>query len=173
MIDTFIDDELNIAVIEYHNGDSYVNPDAAARESYYNVGWFPSTYYDSKLISIEDWNVESVHRAFYQERLGSLSSFGVSIVGEVNDLTISGTMYAEELVEYSGTNLVMHLVLTETNIPENWQGQTEVNFVARKMFPDANGSALDFSINPLQMIDFSFDSFVLLYTSQFPHTEPE
>jgi hypothetical protein len=38
------------------------------------------------------------------------------------------------------------ITLTETNIPESWQGGlTEVNFVARDMYPDGNGTVLDFS----------------------------
>ena len=127
------------------------------RESYYSVPWFPSTYYDSNHIGYYEWSSEIVHRQFYEERRDSLSSFGVNIIGEVNDLTVSGTMYAEKVADYSGQNLVMHLVITETNIPEDWHGETEVNNVARKLFPDGNGTEISFSMNSLLSIDFSFD----------------
>ncbi|MCK5775589.1 MAG: T9SS type A sorting domain-containing protein [Bacteroidales bacterium] len=157
IIDTFIEEGLNIAVIEYHNGDAYTNADGSIRENYYSFPWFPTTYYDSNHIGYDDWNLESVHRAYYEERQDSLASFGVNIVGEVDDLTVSGTMYAEKVAEYAGQNLVMHLVITETDIPENWAGETELDFVERKMFPDGHGTALSFADNSLQSIDFSFD----------------
>ena len=101
--------------------------------------------------------MESVHRAYYEERQDSLASFGVNIIGEVNGITASGTMFAERIVDYAGQNLVMHLVLTESNIPENWQGETELDFVERKMFPDGHGTVLSFDDKTLQSIDFSFD----------------
>jgi len=157
IIDTFIEEGLNIAVIEYHNGDTYTNSDGVIRENYYSFPWFPTTYYDSNHIGYNDWATESVHRAYYEERQDSLASFGVNILGEVNSLTVSGTMFAEKIADYTGQNLVMHLVLTETNIPENWQGETVLDYVERKMFPDGNGTSIDFTDNDLQTIDFSFD----------------
>ncbi len=157
IIDDLLEDGANIAVIEYHNGDAYTNADGAIREDYYSFPWFPTTYYDSNHIGYNDWATYSVHLAFYEERRDSLASFGVNIIGELNDLTISGTMYAERIVNYIGNNLVMHLVLTESDIPENWQGETELDFVERKMFPDGHGTALDFSSGAIQGIDFSFD----------------
>lgn len=157
ILETFIDEGLNIAVIEYHNGDAYINADASIRQNYYNFPWFPTTYYDSDHIGYNDWNLESVHRAYYEERQDSLASFGVNITGEVNGLTASGTLFAERIVDYTGQNLVMHLVITESNIPENWQGETELDFVERKMFPDGNGTVLNFDDNTLQSIDFSFN----------------
>jgi len=157
IIETFMEEGLNIAVIEYHNGDAYNNADATIRENYYNFPWFPTTYYDGNHIGYDDWNSESVHRAYYEERQDSLASFGVNIIGEVDGVTVHGTMFAEEIVDYAGQNLVMHLVLTETNIPENWQGETELDFVERTMFPDGHGTAISFEDNSFQSIDFSFN----------------
>jgi len=157
IIDQLIEEGANIAVIEYHNGDPYTNSDGAIRENYYNFPWFPTTYYDSNHIGYDDWATYAVHLAYYEERRDSLASFGVNITGETNESNVSGTLYAEQIVNFLGGNLVMHLVLTESNIPQNWQGETELDFVERKMFPDGNGTALDFSSGDLQSFDFSFD----------------
>lgn len=144
-------------MVEYHYNDPYSNPDATTRMDYYSVPWFPSTYYDSHHIGIEDWDVYAAHLAAYEQRRDSLSCFGVNIQGELNELTVSGTLYAEKVAEYTGENLVMHLALTETDIPENWHGETTVNFVSRKLFPDGNGTPLDFSSASLQSFDFTLD----------------
>jgi hypothetical protein len=37
------------------------------------------------------------------------------------------------------------VVCTESHIQENWQGMSEVNFVMREMFPNQNGTSMDFS----------------------------
>ena len=38
----------------------------------------------------------------------------------------------------------MHFVVTESEIPQNWQGMTEVNFVERLMVPNQLGTTLIF-----------------------------
>ena len=47
-------------------------------------------------------------------------------------------------------------MLTESNIPEAWQGLTELDYLERLMFPNGNGTPLDFSTNSSQSIDFNF-----------------
>jgi len=56
------------------------------------------------------------------------------------DLSIT----VEELIDYYQGEVRLFAVLTESNIPETWQGQTDVDYVLREMLPDANGSLLNF-----------------------------
>jgi len=147
----------NIAVIEYHIGDSYQNADASIREAYYEFPWFPTTYYDSNHIGYDDWATYSVHYEYYEARNNLPSSFSLSMTdGDVDNLEISGLILAEKLAAYTGENLVLHVVLTESNIPENWQGETELDYVERLMYPDGNGTPIDFSGSTEQNIVFNF-----------------
>ncbi|PIE88250.1 MAG: hypothetical protein CSA04_02900 [Bacteroidetes bacterium] len=61
-----------------------------------------------------------------------------------------------KVAEYSGSNLVFQLALTESNIEENWQNQTHLHWVERLMAPSANGTPLDFSSSDTQSFTLNF-----------------
>lgn len=153
----FVEEGLEIAIVEYHNNDSYVNPAAVIRENYYDFPWFPTTYYDADHIGYDDWATPSVHRSYYENRLSIPSSFSVSIDAELNEDVLSGNVSLDKVADYSGQNLVLHIAITESNIPEEWQGLSELDYVERAMFPNGNGTAVDFSSGDNQIIEFSFD----------------
>lgn len=153
----FVDQGLEIAIVEYHNNDNYTNAASILRENYYDISWFPTTLYDANLISIGDWATPSVHLQYYQDRMNTPTSFTAAINGEVVDDALSGYVTLDKVAEYTGENLVLHVVVTESNIPENWQGETELDHVERAMFPDGNGTAIDFSSSDQLVVDFNFD----------------
>jgi hypothetical protein len=74
---------------------------------------------------------------------------------------VSGDIYRatvtiEQANAYFASDLVLHTALTESHIPENWLGGLkEVNFVCRDMFPNAQGTVLDFSAS--NTLTFTFD----------------
>ncbi len=115
----------------------------------------PNYLLGSNHIGYDDWATYSVHESYYQQRNSLLSSFQLSIEGEMDNLNVSGTVHAEKVAAYSGQNLVLHLVVTESNIPENWYGETELDYVERLMYPDANGSTIDFTANSSQYVNFN------------------
>ena len=63
----------------------------------------------------------------------------------MRDLIIRCLLQWRWLNLIAGTNLVLQFTVTESHIPENWGGLTEVNHVNRLMVPGANGTPLDFS----------------------------
>lgn len=154
----FIDEGLDIAIIEYHIGasDPFQNPASLIRDNYYSFPWFPTTYYDSNHIGYDDWATTSVHRSYYEDRMSTPSSFTATIDASISGDELSGTVDLSKVADYAGTNLVLHVVLTESNIPYNWQGETELDHAERLMFPDGHGTALDFSTSDLSSIDYSF-----------------
>ena len=161
IIHTLIDNGANIAVVEYHISDPYQNSGSTIRENYYNFPWYPTTYYDSNHIGYDDWATYSVHLSYYEDRLNTPSSFSVAlnngaINASGNETLVEGTVTIEKLAEYAGENIVLHVVLTESDIPEIWQGLTELDHVERLMFPNGNGTPIDFSSNSSQSIDFEF-----------------
>lgn len=154
----FIDEGLEITIIEYHIGstDPFQNPASLIRDDYYTFPWFPTTYYDSNHIGYDDWATPTVHRNFYLDRLNTPSSFTVAIDAQVNAGELSGLVTLNKVADYAGSNLVLHIVLTESNIPFNWQGETELDHAERDMYPDGNGTALDFSTLDVINEEYSF-----------------
>jgi len=156
----------DVAVIEYHNGDSYVNQAGTDRISYYNVTAFPTTEVDGVLEMVGGNATTSLYPAFlnmYNQRIPVPS---VQIM-EREIEHVSGDIYRatvtiEQANAYFASDLVLHTALTESHIPENWLGGLkEVNFVCRDMFPNAQGTALDFSAS--NTLTFTFDFLVTGY----------
>jgi hypothetical protein len=90
------------------------------------------------------------------QRMGVMSSFTLAMNGFNENLAYTILITAEKVAPYTGTNLVLHFAWVESHIPENWQGLTEVNFVNRLMVPGANGTPIDFSVDPVQTIMLNF-----------------
>lgn len=90
------------------------------------------------------------------QRMGVMSSFNLAMNGFNEDLAYTILITAEKVAPYTGTNLVLHFVWVESHIPENWGGLSEVNFVNRLMVPGANGTPLDFSVDPIQTVMLNF-----------------
>ncbi|MCX7861807.1 MAG: T9SS type A sorting domain-containing protein [Bacteroidales bacterium] len=151
----------NATAIAYHYGDSYEIIDATQRLGYYAVEAFPTTFADGVLVMEGGNATQSLYPYFlnmYNQRtpIPGLQNINVNIVGTGLN-TYSATITVEETYPYLTTGLKLHTALTESNIPQNWQNQTEVDFVLRKMYPDAAGTNLDFSQNMIQTYQFNID----------------
>ena len=148
--------------IAYHNGDPYVNPSATARENYYSVDAFPTMVVDGNgdgSSRIEGGNAtQSMYPSYlplYEKRYANPGFHTV----DLSVVYIGGDDYKVSIdVEETFnafTPLKLHAVLTESNIPKVWLNQTELDFVCRAMYPDANGTVVDFTANNPQ--SFTFD----------------
>ncbi len=150
--DDLIENGHEVAVIEYHNGDDYATAASDERNVYYNVTGFPTSTFDGITGFSGGDASNSIYDAYvpyYDERIAIKSLFGVNI-----DIQMTGRAYtfdvditAEQLWDYSSTDLRLHLVLTESHIPDNWLGMTEVNFVCRDMYPNQLGQELGLENN--------------------------
>ncbi len=148
----------DIAVVKYHINDNYQNAESVTRKIYYDFPWYPTTYYDSNHIGYDDWATYSVHESYYLDRISTPSSFSIDLeVDNVNETSLEGTIILDKVDTYNGDNLVLHVALTESHIPDNWHGETEVNYCERSMFPDGHGSVLDFSGGDQLLVPFNFD----------------
>jgi len=88
----------------------------------------------------------AVRTAFEVDLYGSMTSPG--------EYTVLGTI--SKLGPAMNQNVVLHIVLTESHIPENWQGQDHLNFVTRLMMPDENGTVVDVAANDYIEVEESF-----------------
>jgi hypothetical protein len=75
------------------------------------------------------------------------TEFTVDITGDNTGDLYDVTVTVGKIAAYSGTNLVVHLALTETDIPYNWYGLTTIDYTERLMAPGASGTPVTFPTN--------------------------
>jgi hypothetical protein len=100
----------------------------------------------------------SEYLPIYDSRKIKNSAFAVKIFGSHSglDYNIQIRVNKNAVVPPNTDNLVLHLALTESEIPFNWQGQTQVDYAERLMAPNENGTVLNFASGDEQIIDLNF-----------------
>ena len=152
----------NVAVIEYHQYlgfESYANIYSDARFNYYEMLGCPTAVFDGIILLAAGDPSYSLYEDYlprYNVRSAVPSSFNIDLSGEEIGLDYAVSVTANKVAPTSSTNIVLHLVLTESQIAEEWQGQTELNFVERLMIPDQYGTVLDFSTGDTQTVNLDF-----------------
>jgi hypothetical protein len=151
----------DVAVIKNHNGDSFTNSYSNARNSYYGISGYPTAFFDGVESVVGGSNTVSMYPTYlpiYETRKVKNSAFSVEIFGSNTGLNYAVTIIVTKLanIPASYNNLVLHLVLTESNIAFNWQGQTIVNNAQRLMVPNELGTALDFSSSNTIEVNLNF-----------------
>ena len=160
--DDLIENGHNVAVIEYHqylDFEPYANIYSDARFNYYEMLGCPTAVFDGIIFLASGDPSYSLYEDYlprYNIRNAVLSSFTIDLLGEEIGLDYTVSLTANKVASTSSTNMVLHLVLTESQIAEEWQGQTELNFVERLMIPDQYGTVLDFSTGDTQTVNLDF-----------------
>jgi|NOAtaT_5_FD_contig_61_3265586_length_1742_multi_4_in_0_out_0_1 hypothetical protein len=145
-VDDLILNGKKVAPVKFHVGDNYETTESTSRDTYYNVGGYPTSWFDGKSDVAGGNTSASIYGVYlpeYNAAIAAATPFNVSATTSLtnNDLTINYTV--EQVGAYSAGNLVVHAVVTESNIPDAWLGGlTEVDYVMRKMIPDQNGTAI-------------------------------
>ncbi len=147
--DDLIENGKEVAIIEYHNGDSLANSFCEESEIYYEVSGYPTTSVDG-VLGFSGGNANSSiydsYLPLYEERIATPSVYTL----DVNVELVSGNDYlatitVEQQNNFFTSGLVLRAALTQSNIPISWAGLNHANFVLREMYPDHAGTALDFS----------------------------
>jgi len=149
----------SVAIIENHGGDDYQIDASSIRNSYYSASSFPTAIFNGESKVVGGDHNNSLYPSYlpkYNSAISDMTSFNLSMnVTPISDNTFNVELTIDKVDAYSGTNLVVHLALTESHIEESWQGQTELNFVNRGMFPSASGTPLDFSVESQKTINYT------------------
>lgn len=150
----------NIAVIEYHSSDTYENEESLYRVSneFYNIVGYPTTFFDGNTFHVGGDVYASIYPTylpFYYEQMGLESPIKLSIACNYQEGVYNITADLEKVADIEN-NIVVHCIITESNIPEIWYDSYDLDFVTRKMIPDKFGTQLDFSGNSNQQIEFSY-----------------
>jgi PKD repeat protein len=158
-IEDLINAGCEVAPIAYHSGDVFETPQSAARISYYGISGFPTSIFDGVIEEVGGSTSGTTYNAYlphYNTRIAIPCDYTYGIYGE----NTSGNNYSVSLVIdlENGTppaDLTAHLVLTETHIPYSWQGEPYVDYCFREMYPDENGTTVDFAGGDQVIINYS------------------
>lgn len=151
----------SVAVIEHHNGDPFTNSYSNARNTYYGISGFPTAVFDGVDYFVGGSNTQSMYANYlpiYEGRKEIMSAFSVDIFGEHSGLNYNILVRLNRLAAVPPTwnNLVVHFVLTETDIPFSWQGQTHVDYCQRLMVPNENGTPVNLITNTFIDVPLTF-----------------
>ena len=150
-VEDFYANEQQVAVIKYHNQDDFANAASDYRNTFYNVPGFPTANFDGGNPVIGGNPTQSMYPEYlpkYTARDSKLALFTLALdVTKNSDMSYDVTVNASKIYPYAGSNLILHLALTESHIPEAWQTMSEVNNALREMIPDHLGTVITFSEN--------------------------
>ncbi len=157
-----VDNGHNVAIVEHHTSDDFSNSASNARNNYYNPSGIPSAYFDGDYAGCGGSHTSSRYSCYlpkYNNAISELTSFDIDLeVSTTDDVNFDATITIDKVDSYSGSNLVAHLVLTESHIDYNWQGLSELHWVTRAMYPNPSGVSLDFSSQTQEVIELQFQA---------------
>lgn len=154
--DDLVSNGKRVAVIENHNGDSYANNFSNARNTYYNITGYPTARFDGGNAVVGGDHSVSMYPSYLPKYNTAIAvpspvkiDYTVTRTGQqfVFDFTVT------KVAALPNNQVVFHFAVTQSNIAQVWQGQTELNFVNRLMIPDQNGTALDFTSTDVQTVN--------------------
>lgn len=153
-----------VAGIEYHNysgSDPFNTPEAPIRCSYYGISGYPTAQFDGEYNEfVGGSNTQTMYGNYLpivNQRMNDQTAFAVDITGDNTGDVYNIKVTVDKIAAYSGSNVVIHFALTETDIPYNWYGLSTIDYTQRIMIPDAYGTAVTFpSDNSTVELELSF-----------------
>lgn len=142
--DDLVENGHQVAIIENHNGDSFANTYSNSRNSFYGITGYPTAFFNGQNPIVGGSATQSMYPSYlnaYNSAIAVMSDFSLDLSFTNNGLDYDVTIELEEPGNYAGSNLKVHLFLTESHIVYNWQGMSELNFVNRAMYPNQNGTS--------------------------------
>jgi PKD repeat protein len=151
-IEDLISNGWPVAPLEHHSNllgtDPYSNTYSLARCSFYNINALPMAFFDGLSPIVGGFSNQSMYTYYYpkvQARMDIPSPLTIEAWGTHSGLNYNVTIRLHKVTEITGSNIKLHLAITESNIFYVWENQSELNYVNRLMVPDQNGTLLDFS----------------------------
>jgi hypothetical protein len=151
---------LRVAPMENHAaGYPFNSAAASARFSFYGIGGLPDAWFDGvlrELGGIGGGNMYGYYLNRYNQREGILSDFTIQITVSHTGNNGNAHIVVNKVGSPTSTNMKLLVAITESHIPYNWYGLTEVNWVNRLMAPNASGTTLNFGSNTTLTFDIPF-----------------
>lgn len=159
-LDSIINSGHNLALIEYHSNDDYATTNSEIRVTeYYNMYGLPTTIFDGvEGILGAGPNFYSQFAILFNQRSLKRTGTAISLTAEKVEGGYNAHIEITKIAPVFNKHAVLHVVLTESHIPEIWQGETELGYVARKILPDADGIPIDFINNDESIFDIFIET---------------
>ncbi len=156
-----IDNGHDVAIIKYHVSDNFSNSFSTSRTSYYNMPGYPTTMFDGTLQHVGGNQNNSIYPTYlplYNQSINVASPFTIDINMQNNtDINHTVSVTITQVADFTASNLVLHVAVTETDIPFNWFNQTHVKDVLRLMAPNQFGTSLNFSNTDEIVVELDFN----------------
>jgi PKD repeat protein len=148
-----------VAVVENHNGDTYANTYSNARNSFYGISGYPTATFDGNQAVVGGNHSSSMYPNYLPKYNAAIAV--PSAVDMVMDITNAGLDYTATITLTKVDNVTaastkLMFAVTQSNIMQNWQGQTHLEHVNRLMVPDQNGTVVSFAAGNVQTVTLNF-----------------
>jgi len=148
-----------VAIVENHNGDNYANTYSNARNTYYNITGFPTAFFDGLNPTVGGSSSQSMYSSYLPKvnaRMAIPSHYTLAAEGTNTGLQYNINVTVAKPEDDTNTNVVLHAVITETDIPQVWGNQTEVDDVNRLMVPSQSGTPVTLATGGSTVVPLSF-----------------
>lgn len=148
-LDELVENNWPVAVVAYHRSDDYETEEGVERIDYYGISGYPTVIFDGVESFVGSDGSDNMYNAYLPIVQGRLAIPAAASIEFMGMSITENTMHVSVLIESGspiiGDNIVLQAILTESHIPENWQGLDELNFVERTMFQGSTGASIDLS----------------------------
>lgn len=94
----------------------------------------------------------------YEQRKAKNSAFTIDVDGVcVGQTALNLNILVTKVAEYTCNDYRVHVVITETEIPDSWGGLPTVDYCERKMLPNYNGTQVNFDDSDEATVSLSYD----------------
>jgi PKD repeat protein len=160
-VDDLLANGKKVAVVENHNGDTYANTYSNARNSLYGISGYPTATFDGNQAVVGGSHTVSMYANYlpkYNAAIAIASAVEMDMTETHNGLDYTVTFTITKVGTITATNVKLNFAVTQSNIMQNWQGQTHLEHVNRLMVPDQNGTLIDFTSGPVQTVVLNFSA---------------
>lgn len=126
------------------------------RGDYYGgVKSYPTTRYNGNLDYLGGNSAGTIYpavRPLYDQAIAVETSFDIEVPAlAVTGEKLNATAKVRKVDSYDGSNLRLRAIVVEKNIKYNWNGMTELHYVARQMPGGADGAAVSFTADECEV----------------------
>jgi hypothetical protein len=152
-----------VVILAYHGSDALSTTDGNTRITYYNIGGYPTVWFDGKLSDVGgDNGCYNRYVNIYNQRVAIASSLRMTVEGDISDATGLGEVWVNMTAVQTPTqtNLVLHTVVFEDDYgPYNGgNGETFHNWVVREMLEGSAGTSLSITNGQSKSYHYDIDS---------------
>ncbi len=149
----------SVAVIANHNGDTYANTYSNTRNTMWGISAYPSVSFDGSFGYVGGSHTASLYTTYvplYNSAIAVTSPVTLDMAVTNNGLNYTAVITVTKVGTISSTSNILYFFVTQSNVIQNWQGQTHLEHINRLMSPDQNGTPITFPSGNVQTVTLNF-----------------